>query len=98
MLIPCPHCGPRSLEEFTYLGDASVVRPRALDTQVETWSDYVYLRDNRKGRMSEYWHHVGGCRAWFVVDRDTLSHEIFGSQAAAAWPATLDRPSVEKGE
>jgi sarcosine oxidase subunit delta len=25
--IPCPFCGPRGNEEFTYLGDASVRRP-----------------------------------------------------------------------
>ena len=24
MLIPCPHCGTRPVEEFTFLGDASV--------------------------------------------------------------------------
>jgi len=29
MRITCPHCGERSLEEFTYLGDASERRPEA---------------------------------------------------------------------
>ena len=27
MRIPCPYCGPRGDEEFTYLGDATVQRP-----------------------------------------------------------------------
>ena len=27
MRIPCPYCGPRGNEEFTYLGDATVRRP-----------------------------------------------------------------------
>ena len=28
MRIPCPHCGPRTHDEFTYYGDATVRRPR----------------------------------------------------------------------
>ena len=30
MRIPCPHCGPRGLEEFLYHGDATVKRLEAL--------------------------------------------------------------------
>ena len=78
MLIKCPHCGARPSEEFTYLGDASA---EAADIQrsptMDQWFDYVYLRDNPKGRMHEYWHHSGGCRSWLVVERDTQTHEIF---------------------
>ena len=33
--------------------------------------------------MREYWHHGGGCRAWLVVDRDTLTHEIYRRHAHA---------------
>jgi heterotetrameric sarcosine oxidase delta subunit len=28
ILIPCPYCGPRAQTEFSYGGDASVVRPQ----------------------------------------------------------------------
>ena len=31
--------------------------------------DYVYLRDNPRGPLREYWHHAGGCRRWLVVTR-----------------------------
>src|SRR5947199_2903226 len=31
MLIKCPYCGARPSEEFTYLGDASVIRPTSND-------------------------------------------------------------------
>ena len=63
MLIKCPYCGMRPSEEFTYLGDAAVVRPTSNDPEsMNRWFDYVYLRDNPKGRMHEYWHHGGGCR------------------------------------
>ncbi len=83
MLIPCPHCGTRPVEEFTFLGDASVKRPTTNDpSSMEQWYDYVYLRDNPRGRFDEYVHHSGGCRAWLVVSRNTETHEVFGCVTA----------------
>jgi heterotetrameric sarcosine oxidase delta subunit len=84
MRIPCPCCGERSSEEFSYLGDAAPRRPAA-DAGIEAWHDYVYLRDNPRGPHHEYWQHVGGCRAWLVVHRDTLSHEILEVMLAGDW-------------
>jgi len=79
MLIPCPHCGTRPVEEFTFLGDASGKRPASNDpSSMEEWYDYVYLRNNPKGRFDEFVHHSGGCRAWLVISRDTETHEVFG--------------------
>ncbi len=80
MLINCPHCGTRPVEEFTLNGDASLQRPSSTD--MDQWFDYVYLRDNPKGRFDEYAHHSSGCRAWLVVTRDTLTHEVFGTVTA----------------
>ena len=86
MIIPCPHCGPRPVEEFIFLGDATVARPASNDpASMDQWFDYVYLRANPKGRFSEYAQHSGGCRAWLVVDRDTQTHEVFGAMTAQAW-------------
>ena len=83
MRIKCPYCGERPNEEFTYLGDASLKRPRSNEPgSMDEWFDYVYLRDNIKGRMHEHWQHSGGCRAWLVVDRNTQTHEIFGVTTA----------------
>lgn len=73
-LIRCPHCRQRPKEEFTVKG-AALARP-APDAGRETWFDYVYLRDNPRGRYEEYWHHTSGCRRWLVVMRDTATHEI----------------------
>jgi sarcosine oxidase subunit delta len=81
MLIKCPYCGERPSEEFSCLGDASVSRPASLADD-DAWCDYVFLRDNPKGRFSEYWHHGAGCRSWLVVERDTQTHEVFGVTAA----------------
>ena len=76
MLIPCPHCGPRDLSEFTYQGDATRKRPDPTSTDTRAWNDYVYARPNPAGPHREYWQHSGGCRAHLVVTRDTLTHEI----------------------
>ena len=75
LLISCPHCGARDQTEFAYGGDASIVRP-APDAPLEAWVAYVYLRDNLAGAHEEYWQHVAGCRRWFRIRRDTVTHEI----------------------
>ena len=80
MLIPCPHCGIRPVEEFTFLGDAALVRPASPEDP--NWHSYVYERDNLRGPINEYAHHSGGCRAWLVVSRDTKTHEVFGAVIA----------------
>ena len=88
MRIECCTCGVRGNEEFSYLGDATVVRPDgdpsvALDeTARQRWHDYVYLRDNLAGPHRELWQHVSGCRAWLVVTRDTRTHEILRVEPA----------------
>ena len=77
MRINCPFCGERPSEEFTMLGDANPVRPDNIDPgTMERWFDYVYLRDNPRGKFSEYWHHGGGCRSWLIVERDTQTHDV----------------------
>jgi len=86
MLIKCPHCGTRPVEEYTFLGDARPKRPVSNDpSTMDRWFDYVYLRDNSKGRFDEYVHHSGGCRAWLVVTRDTQTHEVFATVTAREW-------------
>jgi sarcosine oxidase subunit delta len=83
--IPCPYCGPRGNEEFSYLGDASVRRPDpAIADATQAFHDYVYLRDNPSGGHSELWYHGGGCRRWLVVTRNTRTHEIGAATFADA--------------
>lgn len=81
MRLPCPCCGERALEEFTYLGDATLRRPQA-DAPEAAWVEYVYLRDNPTRRHQEFWYHGGGCQNWLVVERDVSTHEIFGARLA----------------
>jgi heterotetrameric sarcosine oxidase delta subunit len=86
--ISCCYCGERGHEEFSYLGDASVVRPESDagvpldDAGRQRWMDYVYLRDNPSGEHRELWQHVAGCRAWLVVTRNLRTHEILKVEPA----------------
>jgi sarcosine oxidase subunit delta len=80
MRLPCPFCGERGLEEFSYGGDASVTRPAA-DALPQDWVDYVYLRTNPAGPHREYWYHAAGCRLWMTVERDTRTHAILSAVA-----------------
>lgn len=86
MLIPCPHCGPRSVAEFTYAGDATIVRP-ALDAPQSEWCAALYERANPIGLHREYWQHTAGCRAVLVVERDTLTHRVVSAAFAAPAPS-----------
>jgi len=75
--IPCPYCGVRGNEEFTYLGDATVQRPDPAAANAQSaFFEYTYLRDNPSGLHQEYWYHGAGCRSWLVVTRNTRTHEI----------------------
>ena len=89
--INCPWCGVRNEDEFSYGGDATVKRP-ADDGSADDWYDYVYTRNNPAGKHSEYWQHQNGCRAWIIVERNTLTHEI--TSVAAASP---ELPLAKKG-
>jgi heterotetrameric sarcosine oxidase delta subunit len=92
MRIRCPHCGERPLEEFTYLGDAAPQRPESHDAaMMDRWFDYVYLRDNPKGVIREYWHHSGGCRSWLVAERHTETHQFLTTMTAREF-ALRQRP------
>ena len=78
MIINHPLLGPRDSQEFTYLGDASLIeRPdwQAADA-VDQFYDYLYLRDNPAGLHRELWYHEQGDRSWLVVTRNTVTHEI----------------------
>ncbi len=76
-LIDCPHCGRRPKEEFTVKGNVEGARPSP-DADTRQWFGYVYLRDNPVGRVREFWHHTSGCRRWLIVERDNVTHAVFG--------------------
>ena len=82
MLIPCPVCGPRDSREFTCKWHAvTLARPQA-DAPPEAWDVYLHLRDNPAGPTRELWHHIAGCTAWLVVERNTATHAVSAARLA----------------
>ena len=74
LLIDCPYCGPRPELEFSYAGQAHVVRPAdpsAVDA--DAWAEFLYLRANTRGVHAERWRHTHGCARFFNALRDTTS-------------------------
>lgn len=73
--LTCPYCGPRDETEFRFGGQSHLARPdEGADDRV--WGEYLFFRDNPKGIHYERWCHAHGCRQWFNVARDTVTHEI----------------------
>lgn len=78
MIIDHPLLGPRDLDEFVYLGDASLIdRPDGMAKgAAQAFNSYLHLRDNPAGLHRELWYHEHGDRSWLVITRDTLTHDI----------------------
>jgi sarcosine oxidase subunit delta len=74
--IVCPYCGERDQVEYAYAGDATRAMPQLADSDLDRWTDWVFIRDNPRGEHTEHWQHVHGCRQWLRVVRDTVTHEI----------------------
>src|SRR5438552_18866062 len=74
LLIPCPHCGERPEIEFTHGGEAHLTRPGPpAEVDNETWTRFLYMRDNVKGVHAERWRHARGCGRFFNALRDTTT-------------------------
>ncbi len=91
LLIPCPYCGPRSEEEFSYGNEAHIPRPEEPDKLSDAdWAEFVFMRSNTKGVFLERWLHAHGCRRWFNVARNTVSYDILAVYEMDAPPPKLD--------
>ena len=77
LLIRCPWCGAREEIEFSYGGEAHIAYPGDPDLLSDAeWADFLFMRHNPKGDFAERWYHSAGCRRWFNVIRNTVTHEI----------------------
>ena len=89
MLIACPFCGPRDETEFSCGGEAHITRPHTEKKISDSeFADYLFMRDNPKGLFLERWRHTAGCRRWFNMARDTVSHEIVEIYPMGTLPKT----------
>ena len=68
--IDCPYCGEHDHVEYVYAGDAAKRLPDLADSDLDRWTDWVFVRDNVRGEHHEYWQHVHGCRQWLLVVRE----------------------------
>ncbi|WP_299928975.1 sarcosine oxidase subunit delta [uncultured Pelagimonas sp.] len=84
MRLTCPNCGDRDSREFTYQGAASMLDRPAPDAGAAIWHAYLHLRDNPAGHVEDLWYHGGGCGAWLIVTRDTITHDVQAVQLAGA--------------
>lgn len=97
MRITCPCCGERSLDEFSYYGDATVARPDALGPEAgQQYYAYVFERTNSPGDHRELWYHAAGCHAWLVITRNVSNHAI--SQVELAKDVALKRNAQVTGQ
>lgn len=102
ILVPCPYCGPRNASEFRWGGEIKP-RPDPNSTTKEQWRDYLYLRRNAAGWITETWYHQAGCGRYFRGERDTVTNEIRTTyvgrepQPASASPGS-EQPAQVDGE
>ena len=94
ILLTCPWCGPRNVSEFAYDGSL-VARPDPADATPREWRDYLYLRDNTRGWVTERWYHRAGCRQFFVVERDTVTDETRGPRTGTVSLNPAEPPAEE---
>ena len=76
--------------DFHHTHVAYPADPEALSD--EEWARFLFFRDNSRGRYAERWNHSAGCRRWFNVARDSVTHEITAAYPmGAASPADTGR-------
>ena len=80
MQIICPHCGPRAQSEFVY--ERTIDSVVTLDATSDDAMETLFTRNNPRGRDDEIWRHTYGCRAWIVMTRHRVTHEITVIRAA----------------
>lgn len=75
-IIDCPLNGPRNAQEFVCAGE--VKQEPSQDAAIDEWADFVFLENNLKGVVHEWWCHVASSY-WFVVTRDTATERIIAT-------------------
>jgi sarcosine oxidase subunit delta len=72
-----------------------VTRPGPAQVTPRDWRDYLYLRDNTRGWVTERWYHRAGCRQFFVIERDTVTDETRDPRTAAVSREEAQAPTAE---
>jgi methylglutamate dehydrogenase subunit B len=69
--LDCPFCGSRELREFEF----HKTLPAAAGQGA---FERTYERMAELDRSLEHWQHVGGCRAWLLVERNPSTGTVHG--------------------
>ncbi len=79
-IIRCPLNGPRNAQEFVHGPEVKAMPgPNAGDGE---WAAYVFLEENRKGVVREWWCHAP-TNYWFVAERDTGTDTVLRTYDAS---------------
>ncbi|MBI5087822.1 MAG: sarcosine oxidase subunit delta [Actinobacteria bacterium] len=70
LIVVCPNCGPRPVEEFRFGGELPNP-PAALEDESAIDLDRVWMFTNERGAQVERWFHDAGCHRWLTATRDT---------------------------
>ena len=63
-IIRCPYCGERDQSEFSYGGEAHIVRPKQPSELTDgQWAEYLFTRKNIKGLYFNCGWGTGGFKA-----------------------------------
>ena len=73
-LMPCPMNGLRNISEFVFGGELTEM-PDPNSCSERQWADYVFMENNTKGNVFEWWMHVP-TSYWFIAERNTETDEI----------------------
>ena len=76
VILECPNCGPRNVQEFRYGGEYNPRPAAPLESAEPDWVDYVFMRQNKMGVQKEWWYHRSGCGTWFLAERHTKTNVI----------------------
>ena len=70
LIVTCPNCGPRPVEEFRFGGEIPQPPDSIVDSEARDF-DQVWMFTNVEGVQVERWFHDGGCHRWLTARRDT---------------------------
>lgn len=72
--LQCPVNGLRDISEFSYGG--AVADAPSTDADDALWADYVFMQDNVRGDVLEWWLHTPS-GTWLIAERNTVT-DTFG--------------------
>ena len=93
-LMTCPLNGVRNISEFVCGGEV-IDMPDPNNCNDREWADYIFMENNTRGVVREWWLHVP-TSYWFIAERDTTSNEIIKTYPASeVYNQRIDYPDTQ---